>query len=676
MMNKQICLYCYKSCCVRMQATLAPQEVNRVKPARTKSLVWQYFDDNNDGARIFCVLCADVSIVTLRRITGSNTTGLRNHLQKKHEVEWRKLKAAESSNTPWKDPDKLSHIKSESVREVTTARNIEPTKENKYEESKVVEINDDTLSYEEMSILEGIDIIDDFGGMENHELFEKKDEEFEEDSWNKYEDEMTDILGVKEDSEADVIDIEKKNHSEMDKSKNKDDYNTNDHEDNEEKELDNDEEEESKKRWLEYLTTFIRKSNAEDYETKHSDGIGEVTKAELYECRTCSKAFTTKLSMQEHGDSVHKKTGYLCKYCEFSSIFRWNLRGHIKKIHKEKYLEKEPSVDSFSCTICKDACKSMDDLQTHMKIHHFINTRSHVTTKVMPDLPRIPQDVKPWSPSQVELNSVVRGMVEKLGKNLWQCKFCARQNRNPGHLKEHCESHIEGLSIPCDVCGKYFSTKGSLRAHRAKQKHYSERIIGFSRLPYLVENENQSDEIKEFRGKENSQRNIKGRVPCGLCSKSFRSNNILKAHRAQHKNNFGSNSSYTRMLPSNQNKLHKKKIDRIRSSITVSSQPILIKEKNSSVPDTTRQTFSVGLEDMLELKKMWLNLVTVIKANNKRKHMFRCNECGKEWIGRWSAYHHVDFHHLPHVKHKCDNCHKVFSNHTALKLHVKSKHGL
>ena len=76
MSNKLIYLYYYKSWCVRMQATLAPQEVNRVKLARTKSLVWEHFDDNNDGVYIFCILCAHVSNVTLRRIIGSYTTDL------------------------------------------------------------------------------------------------------------------------------------------------------------------------------------------------------------------------------------------------------------------------------------------------------------------------------------------------------------------------------------------------------------------------------------------------------------------------------------------------------------------------------------------------------------------------------------------------------------------------
>ena len=92
-------------------------------------------------------------------------------------------------------------------------------------------------------------------------------------------------------------------------------------------------------------------------------------------------------------------------------------------------------------------------------------------------------------------------------------------------------------------------------------------------------------------------------------------------------------------------------------------------------PDKSRQTFSAGQEDMDLLKQLWKTLVKEHKEG--RKSVFQCKQCGKEWLGagqRWSAYHHVDFHHMTHIKHKCDECNQVFSNHSALRLHIKSKH--
>ena len=115
--------------------------------------------------------------------------------------------------------------------------------------------------------------------------------------------------------------------------------------------------------------------------------------------------------------------------------------------------------------------------------------------------------------------------------------------------------------------------------------------------------------------------------------------------------------------PKHQNKLLSRK-----SSLVVSLTPSLqLKEEEP------RQTFSLGPEDMNALKQLWGKLVASTKEEG-RKRVFQCKECGKEWVNCWSAYHHVDYHHHPHVQHKCNNCQKVFSNHTALKLHVKTKH--
>ena len=100
----------------------------------------------------------------------------------------------------------------------------------------------------------------------------------------------------------------------------------------------------------------------------------------------------------------------------------------------------------------------------------------------------------------------------------------------------------------------------------------------------------------------------------------------------------------------------------------------------SSLPPSTQlkeenpiQTFSLSPEDQTALKQLCSTLVTSYKEEGKNR-VFQCKKCGKQRVDEWSAYQHVDTHHLPHVRHKCNNCPKVFSNNGALELHVQINH--
>ena len=47
-------------------------------------------------------------------------------------------------------------------------------------------------------------------------------------------------------------------------------------------------------------------------------------------------------------------------------------------------------------------------------------------------------------------------MMEKteIGEMKFTCKVCGRAFKSRSHMREHVETHIEGLSYPCNQCGK------------------------------------------------------------------------------------------------------------------------------------------------------------------------------------------------------------------------------
>ena len=75
-----------------------------------------------------------------------------------------------------------------------------------------------------------------------------------------------------------------------------------------------------------------------------------------------------------------------------------------------------------------------------------------------------------------ELAEQVKSMIEKTqsttpdGKRrLYVCKVCGKEGQSI-HVQYHIESkHLEGVSLPCNFCGKRFRSRKALQIHK---KHY------------------------------------------------------------------------------------------------------------------------------------------------------------------------------------------------------------
>ena len=64
-----------------------------------------------------------------------------------------------------------------------------------------------------------------------------------------------------------------------------------------------------------------------------------------------------------------------------------------------------------------------------------------------------------------ETKQLVDQMIVKDGDS-WSCKTCNKTSKSNCHIRKHAEIHIEGLSFPCQICGKIFSTRNALSCHK------------------------------------------------------------------------------------------------------------------------------------------------------------------------------------------------------------------
>ena len=71
-----------------------------------------------------------------------------------------------------------------------------------------------------------------------------------------------------------------------------------------------------------------------------------------------------------------------------------------------------------------------------------------------------------------QLEAIVKSMMEKSENNYangrqkaHRCKVCGKEDIG-SHIKDHIEAnHIEGIVLPCNLCGKTFRSRNALRRH-------------------------------------------------------------------------------------------------------------------------------------------------------------------------------------------------------------------
>jgi hypothetical protein len=67
-----------------------------------------------------------------------------------------------------------------------------------------------------------------------------------------------------------------------------------------------------------------------------------------------------------------------------------------------------------------------------------------------------------------DLKAQIDAMIEVIGKGVYSCTVCGKekQGRNSTQdMRRHIETHIEGVSHPCNLCGKVSRSSNALHAH-------------------------------------------------------------------------------------------------------------------------------------------------------------------------------------------------------------------
>jgi len=63
-----------------------------------------------------------------------------------------------------------------------------------------------------------------------------------------------------------------------------------------------------------------------------------------------------------------------------------------------------------------------------------------------------------------DLDAILTSLVTHNGES-WQCLRCGKVTKTKAHIKQHAETHVEGIENICGFCGKKFKTSNTLKNH-------------------------------------------------------------------------------------------------------------------------------------------------------------------------------------------------------------------
>ena len=69
-----------------------------------------------------------------------------------------------------------------------------------------------------------------------------------------------------------------------------------------------------------------------------------------------------------------------------------------------------------------------------------------------------------------EIDAKIAENIIRTNDNFYSCKFCGKSGvKARTDMKKHVETHLEGLSFPCQHCGKTFRSRNALQLHNSRR---------------------------------------------------------------------------------------------------------------------------------------------------------------------------------------------------------------
>lgn len=241
---------------------------------------------------------------------------------------------------------------------------------------------------------------------------------------------------------------------------------------------------------------FDRQGDYKRHMIKHSN-------LRPYKCEICDKAFKRSSEVSNH-TQIHRGIEYACEVCGFTTINKFSLRMHHRRVHQRDF--------RYRCDQCDKGFMSNYDLEDHKASHLGRKTficefcgNAYSQKSYLVAHKRVIHRIQKSAPKEFQCNICNKSFATEqnlrnhvgLHSQTFLCAQCGKKFATNHALKLHGRKHTGERPYECMVCSKAFARSAALRVH--KLTHTGER-------PYV----------------------------CDLCGQSFTQRSSMMVHRRKH----------------------------------------------------------------------------------------------------------------------------------------------
>ncbi len=170
-----------------------------------------------------------------------------------------------------------------------------------------------------------------------------------------------------------------------------------------------------------------------------------------YQCEICGKRYAEEWRVKEHQRNTHRSQNqkrYKCELCDHRYAKKWLLRSHKRIVHQAVFPE-------YSCEHCGKKFGEKWMIKLHLQTLHSVEGRMDL------DNPRSMNEIR----KLLQYNETMAGDDDPSKKRSFDCELCGKSFATKQSMRNHVFAELNLRKYACEVCGKRYNWWMGLREH-------------------------------------------------------------------------------------------------------------------------------------------------------------------------------------------------------------------